>query len=344
MWSSNTKLFQGHTVLDAHIARSDIQHNLTELLNLRPVNNELVWTHVVELLNNVSDKPFCHQAAIHKLLTSCQSVKEDARNPRPAAEVLEKLKTISAARFAVCEIREALAATPSQCAPLMVNSAGNHPESFSYTVKLSTDTAVERIPDQDVQACLKALESKPQSWTSYSNSKQQIAMICDASRTEIIKDEIMDLMRVLLPLGFKASQALADSMQRWQSQKDADLAFAEVVKGLREEQLEDLASAHQVHKTKINDSSILLDHVFDHFSSRADAAGADAMQLQHLIKQIFLSAAGSGSEVAAINMKNIADSRHLAVITQAAFEDFRVKHLAVAELGLSEAVALTVST
>ena len=311
---------------------------------MRPVDNELVRTQVVELLNAMSDKPFCHQAAIHELLTSCQSVKENARNPRPAAELLGKLKTISAARFAVCEITEALADTPSQCVPLMIYSPESHSESLSHTVKSSAYNTIEQVSDRDVRACLKALECKPQSWTSYSNSKQQIAMICDASRTDIVKDEIMDLMRVLLPLGFEASQALADSMQRWQSQEDAEIAFVEVVKALHEEQLKDIASAHEDNKAKINDSSIQLDHVLDYFSSRVDSAGTDAIQLQQLIKQIFLSAAGSGSEVAAVNMKNIADSRQLAVSIQAAFEEFQVKYLAAVEQGLSEAIALAVST
>jgi Tht1-like nuclear fusion protein len=295
----------------------------------------------VELLKTLNDKPACHKAATHQLITSCQSIREDAMNPRPSVENLETTKSIFAARLAICELRDASARTPPQCAPIMTVSARIDMK-ISQNLSKSTTYAAEQISSGDLRACLKALESKPQSWTSYSNSRQYASMICDASRVDILKDEALELFRLLTNIGYDMSHALADALQRAISQQKAEMAFAKALKDLRTEQLQDLAKAHQENKAVMEESSDQLSKAASHVSDTIRSASGSASDLKQIVEAIFRSAATGGAELAYLRFRDAEASHKVVMALHNMVQEVTNNDVAILRESLSEAASIVV--
>lgn len=273
---------------------------------------------VKQLLETWDNKPACHKAATRLLIVSCKSIKEDVTNPQPSIENLENTKSIFAARLAICELRDAGVSTPSQCIPITAVS-GDVPG---------------KITSGDLRACLKTLESKPQSWTSYSNSRQDSVAICAFSRADIMKDEGLELLRLLTTVGYGVSQALADAHLYATSQQEAEMAFGEALKAVHEEQLRDLAH--------LKESSTQLNEVASHVSDTIRLANITAADLNQLIETIFLSAATGGAELASIRFRDAEANHEAALALQELVQDVTNNDFAILRDGLSE-VAITIN-
>jgi hypothetical protein len=287
----------GQTLLTAEIVQHGGRTNFTDLINQRPDGDDFVPARVVRLLRSSADKPECYKAATHQLITSCQSIREDTLNPKPSLEDLEKRKSIFAARLAICELREANANTPPQCKPIVSSSVAVYDGSSSSPSQLSAD---QQVRDVELRACLRALEAKPQSWTSYSNNRQDAALLCDVSRNQIIKDEALSLFHLLTGLGSDLAQALADALRRANSQQEAQMANAEALKDLHTEQVRDLAGAHQAHKAVIQESSDQLTNIVSHVFDKIRSVNGSVANLEQMLKAIFLSGVTGGAELASI--------------------------------------------
>lgn len=283
--------------------------NFTDLINKKSSSHDFPPSHVAELLRIMNNKPACHKVATHQLITFCKSIKEDTTNPRPSVEALEATKSIFAARLAICELREASASIPSQCKPLFSISLDISDGSTRNPLRLSS-SAAEQVSSADLRACLRALEARPQSWTSYSNGRQDAALICDASRADIKKEEALELFSLLTTLGFELSQAIVDALQRATSQQEAQIAFAEALKDLHTQQRQDLIKAHRENKAIIEESSNQLTEAVQHVSDTIRSAGVrSAADLKQMVETIFLSAATGGAELASIRIRD-AEANH----------------------------------
>lgn len=51
----------------------------------------------------------------------------------------------------------------------------------------STQSNSDKVGIRHIRECLQSLESRPQWWTSYSNSRQNAAIMCQAARADIEK-------------------------------------------------------------------------------------------------------------------------------------------------------------
>ena len=338
----DTDAHLGHAILSAHIARQGELTNLTDLISQRPADDDAVPRQVLELLKSLNNKPACHKAATQQLITSCQSIREYVLSPRPSFEDLETTKSIFSARLAICELRGANANTPSQCRPLLSISPDAYDDPPRNPSQLSGHLH-EQVSGADLRACLRALGAKPQWWTSYSNSRQHAALICDASRTEIMKDEALNLFHLLTTLGFEISQALADALQRAPSRQEAEMAFAEALKDLHTEQLQDLAKAHQYNKATIEESSNQLTEAVHHVFDTVRLASAGAADLKQMVEAIFLSAAAGGAELASIRLKDAEANNEVALALKEMVQDVANNDLAILRQGLSEMVDLAAS-
>jgi hypothetical protein len=327
----------GHTLFSAHIARQDDPTNLTDLINQRSPGNDFVPTHVVELLKALRNKPACHKASTHQLIISCQSIREDATNPRPSIEILEATKSIFAARLAICELREANVNTPPQCKPLLSISLDAYDGSSGNPSQLSGH-AGEQVSSADLRACLRALEAKPQSWTSYSNSRQHAAMICHASRTEIMKDEVLNLYHILTTLGSEISQAFAGVLERSKSQREEETGYAEVRTKLHTEQLQNLTKAHNENMAVMKENTNLITEAVHHVSGTIRSAGMSVADLKQLIETIFLSAATGGAELASNRVKDAKANHEVAVALKEMIQDVASNDFAVLREGLREII------
>lgn len=93
------------------------------------------------------------------------------------------MRSVYAARLAICEIVSAGSAIPQACKSLDVSSEMNIHQTSGF----------KHIRRDQLGLCLQSLESKPQWWTSYSNSKQNAMVMCQAARVDIEKGKRLHL-------------------------------------------------------------------------------------------------------------------------------------------------------
>ena len=104
--------------------------------------------------------------------------------------ILDEVKSEYAARLAVCELNSAKANIPWECAGFMPSSYACGKSRFRSLFTRQENRSHDKLcyPETDgsqIRQCLQALESRPQSWISYSNARQNAVVICEASRDAI---------------------------------------------------------------------------------------------------------------------------------------------------------------
>lgn len=82
---------------------------------------------------------------------------------------------------------------------------------------------------EELEACLKSLESRPQWWTSYSNSRQNAMVICQATRVEMEKEELLELHRTLVEGTSKLSDGLHEALRQAAAKSEQYKAFIAAV-------------------------------------------------------------------------------------------------------------------
>ena len=146
--------------------------DITRLVGLPTIGNSEVFSQALELLTSLQAAPSCNRLATSALLTDCQSVESNS----PQVETtLDDIKSIYSAQLALCELQSAGAQIPSTCKFNFLLDTGNAPKRFDHHYH------------NKLKQCLSSLESRPQWWTSYSNSKQNALVLCQAARVEIEK-------------------------------------------------------------------------------------------------------------------------------------------------------------
>ena len=118
--------------------------------------------------------PSCNRLAALTLLDSCQTI--DGSDPN-AEDFLEDMRSVYAARLAMCEIVGAGSAVPPPCKSLDVSSG----------TTVHQTSGIKNIRRDQLGQCLQSLESKPQWWTSYSIMKHNAMVMCQAARVDIEK-------------------------------------------------------------------------------------------------------------------------------------------------------------
>lgn len=114
----------------------------------------------------------------------------------------------------MCEIVSAGSAVPQTCKSLDVSPGSN----------IHQINGFKTVRSDQLGLCLQSLESKPQWWTSYSNSKQNAMMMCKAARVDIEKgkrpgkfldssdlvpDELIKLYKSVVETNANANAALS---------------------------------------------------------------------------------------------------------------------------------------
>ncbi|GKZ93620.1 hypothetical protein AnigIFM63604_002065 [Aspergillus niger] len=73
--------------------------------------------------------------------------------------------------------------------------------------------AAETVTKGQLESCLRSLESRPQWWTSYSNSRQNAVVICQAARFENEREEIIALHRSIIEGSIKLDRGLQEALK-----------------------------------------------------------------------------------------------------------------------------------
>lgn len=158
--------------------------DLTALVRPSPIENSGIYSEALQILTSMQTSPSCHRLAASKLLNSCQSIEGASSDREPS---LDDVKSIYAAQLAMCEIISAGSAIPQQCKPLTPGHKTKSWRGFSGTASEGRQRPGDNSGNAQLSQCLQALESRPQWWTSYSNSRQNAVVMCRAARVEIEK-------------------------------------------------------------------------------------------------------------------------------------------------------------
>ena len=160
-----------------------------------------MFAQALGLLTSLESSPSCNRLATSTLIKSCQSLGGSLETTGQESEspeaLLDNVKSIYAARLAVCELVEAGASVPAQCSPMTPKKSARR--QYKFGGYLGRNGSPENggggaggyssVSPAQLSHCLKSLESKPQWWTSYSNGRQNAIVICQAVRIDIEKGE-----------------------------------------------------------------------------------------------------------------------------------------------------------
>ena len=144
-----------------------------------------VYFQALNLLDSMKSAPSCNRVAASVLLDSCQSIDGSTTS---AESSLEDVRSIYAAKLAMCEIVSAGSVVPSECKPVQAVDANSKTRAQNAEANGKTKPrAANHLEPRHLRQCLQSLESRPQWWTSYSNNRQNAMVMCQAVRTDVEK-------------------------------------------------------------------------------------------------------------------------------------------------------------
>lgn len=174
-----------------------IRDDIANILQAPSIHNPVVFTAAMRIVQTLQTSPTCNHMAALNLVNSCRSLDADSKDQLMVGSdtelVLDEIKSEYAARLAVCELAGAQTEVPHLCAGFLPSAQACQKSFFSQMFKFQSkdrsphNLCYPEVTEKQFKACLGALQSKPQWWTSYSNARQNAVVMCQASRDAIEK-------------------------------------------------------------------------------------------------------------------------------------------------------------
>ncbi|KAL4795093.1 hypothetical protein BDV19DRAFT_389496 [Aspergillus venezuelensis] len=314
-----------------HDAGEDL--DLVSFLNSRTQKHDETFTKALELLDSINSSSSCNKLAAAKLVTSCESIGRNPERPRDRDTYLEleHVRSLYAARLALCELGGAGITIPPSCQPVNVSPPQRKVYFGLYTTNSPATTMTDTLPKDDLAPCLKSLESRPQSWTSYSNSRQNAMVICQASRYEIDKDDLLQTYKIIAESSTKLNNGLYEALRMAAEESAKSRAFLKSVDLLRKEtllQMEESTSSlvARVSQTLETRLTAAFETVFSALSSvhiglsslRKDVQGSsqEAESLRHMLQYIHDELVLRSEQIALTQRQNAEVQNELALSIQ----------------------------
>ena len=212
---------------NAPLGQADIAPDLADLLTVRDVDEDPLLEKAMYVIDSVSTRSTCHQAAAAQLLVTCKAVGKDISAEEGKHELLERAKSVYGVRLSVCETGEGRAAVPAMCKPILV-------------IPRQLNVEFEVVNSKSLPPCLEALMAEHYYWTSYSNSRQDANVLCQAITLEATKLEALHSYQRLAELLPEFRNDLISTRTQW-------LAFLKQQEGNAQE----LDNLHVKNQAKI---------------------------------------------------------------------------------------------
>ena len=160
--------------------------DLSNLIRPLPVDQSGMYSQALQLLSSMQASPSCNRLATSMLLNSCQTIEGTTHN---IEATLDDIRSVYAAQLAMCEISSTGSSIPQECKSLQpVNELPGSQDSQKLSSEGNVRSGIKRnVGKHQLSQCLRSLESRPQWWTSYSNSRQNAMVMCQAARVDIEK-------------------------------------------------------------------------------------------------------------------------------------------------------------
>ncbi|MCJ1419500.1 hypothetical protein MMC32_005855 [Xylographa parallela] len=301
----------------------EVSNDITRLVGFPVLGHSEVFSQALELLTSLQAAPSCNRLATSSLLTGCQSLESTSLE---VEITLDDIRSTYAAQLALCELQSAGAQLPTHCA---INFLSNpNDASNKYNGRYS----------QRLRKCLNSLESRPQWWTSYSNSKQNAVVLCQAARVELEKDDLIKLHKSMAQSSSKMEAVLIQTMEDVSQRLVQQREFATALESFQQKLLQDLESTKiqgQSHLTRLmkNVGSATenlvtritsVTSIFEvNLGKLADVlqkTNNDAVILDQTVGEAFRRAAQEASELAEAQTKQWDDSHGLSIRLQTSLE------------------------
>ncbi|PGH07794.1 hypothetical protein AJ79_06182 [Helicocarpus griseus UAMH5409] len=301
--------------------------DLSSLLHAQSIQHSEVLSTAIGLLDSMRSSPSCNRMAATNLILSCQSLGGNDEDQKGSlSESLDNVKSLFAARLAVCELIGAGAGIPAQCSPIFIS-----PRKYPHV------TEADLIQLSQLEPCLKALESRPQWWTSYSNSRQNAAVMCQGARVEIEREDQLkrykDLANITSILTEYFNQSLTTAaMEAFRQQE-----FLEAINDMRDSFFQDMED----FKLRYYDMANKVFSDMEGVGGLVSGARSDAVDvkkdlhsttitmhnLKQVLDEIHLTASRRASEMAAIERKNHEENMELVSSVRRSVELLRSRDL-----------------
>lgn len=217
--------------------------DLTSLLQPSPVERGKIYAEAMQLLAAMRSSPSCHQRAATDLISSCRILEgKPEDHGRESSLRLDQFKSLYAARLAVCELNGAGAAIPDCCTSILNSEEVDRGQQSFHTFERSSPQQQQAVRSQ-LETCLRALESRPQWWTSYSNNRQNAAVMCQAARFDIERDELLNHHRKLAEITFGLTASLNQSLADAVNEAAYQRAFLDTINESRLKMIHDMQDA-----------------------------------------------------------------------------------------------------
>lgn len=225
---------------------------MVSFINSRNTQHDIVFKEAVQLLELMRSSPSCNRMAASRLVTSCQSIGKKTDNiDAETYRVLEHTRSLYAARLAICELSGAGTHIPNTCLPVTFPPPQKK-GIFGFSLKSEIPVNnVDTIPVQLLESCLKSLESRPQWWTSYSNSRQNAFVICQATRIENEKEELLSLHKSVVEGSNKLNQGLQEALRTAAAGSLQHRAFVSEIANLNARLIHDMEETSSQLKSMI---------------------------------------------------------------------------------------------
>ncbi|KAK2736900.1 hypothetical protein FQN57_000503 [Myotisia sp. PD_48] len=258
--------------------------DLLSLLHTNPAENNYIFSQALQLLDSMQQAPSCNQRAVASLITSCQDLSSvENEDGQFSGSDQDHIKSLYAARLAVCEITGTGAIVPEQCLEIISSRTEDISFGHSTETRPSSSRANHAISTKALERCLRCLESKPQWWTSYSNSRQNAAVMCQAARLDVEKEELLSQHRILTEVTFGLTKNLNQSLHNTHIQNSKQTEFLQSIERLRSTLLNDFrqdgAAAQSELRYLVQETRTVFQNVKQNFHALFEAALADADKL-----------------------------------------------------------------
>ncbi|EEH38427.2 hypothetical protein PAAG_08154 [Paracoccidioides lutzii Pb01] len=301
--------------------------DLPSLLHSQITQYSEVFSSAIELLNSMKSSPSCNRMAATNLILSCQSIRGDDGNQKEAlSDSLDNVKSLFAARLAVCELIGAGATIPEQCSPIFTSRKTHLHLEEENIIQLS-----------QLEPCLKSLESRPQWWTSYSNSRQNAAVMCQAARAEIEREEELKLYKNLADLTSILTDSLNHTLISTAMEASRQRVFLDIVKEMQDNLMQDLENGFLRYRdisARVVDDLEGVQELMSQTRSDASSANKDLHSttktlhgLKRILDEIQLETERRASQMAAIEKKNHQESLELVSSLRQSVELLSSQHL-----------------
>ncbi|KAF2020890.1 hypothetical protein BU24DRAFT_456916 [Aaosphaeria arxii CBS 175.79] len=268
-----------------------------------PRQEQEVISEALRIIQHMESAPDCNRLAALSLINDCKSL-EDGPNETKRAfpNILDEVKSEYAARLAVCELVGARAKVSRDCLILVPSAAAcDEGGLFSFgRRKRSQASAGELCYPKATQAkfesCLKALADNAQSWTSYSNSRQNAVVMCRASRDSIEREKTLAIYKSLAEVVAdltgayeETSRNLQHAMETW---LDEQHKFADKIRMSQE----NVRNEMQANRDMTRQSFADLSHQAKELRQYLAGYEVSIKHFQQFMKEVFHNISESSSQ------------------------------------------------